>query len=69
VLVVFERAGCLFATWPREGEEHMLIPLDDGSFAVGEEWQPRRLRFEEILDGRASIAWFNGCRWYRAGDG
>ncbi len=67
-LVVFERAGGLFATWPREGEEHPLIPLDDGSFAVGEEWQPRRLRFEEILDGRAAIVWFNGGRWYRAAE-
>lgn len=67
-LVVYARDGRLFAMWPREGEELPLLPLDDGRFAVGEEWQPRRLRFEEIVNGRAAIVWFNGGRWYRAAD-
>ena len=67
-LVVYPRDGRLFATWPREGEELPLIPLEDGGFAMGEEWQPRRLRFEEVVNGRAAIVWFNGGRWYRAAD-
>ena len=28
----------------------MLRPLDDGSFAVGERWVPRRVRFDEVVD-------------------
>jgi CubicO group peptidase (beta-lactamase class C family) len=68
VLTIFERAGRLFAMWPREGEELPLTPLDDGWFAVGEDWQPQRLRFEGFADGRPAIALYNGGRWYRAGD-
>ena len=65
VLVVFERGGGLFAMSPREGEELPLLPLDDGSFVMGEEWQPRRLRFEDVVNGRAVTLWSNGHRWYR----
>jgi D-alanyl-D-alanine carboxypeptidase len=68
VLVVFERDGSLFAMWPREGEELPLVPLDDGRFAMGEEWQPRRLRFEDIVNGRTAAVWYNGGRWYRESD-
>jgi hypothetical protein len=66
--VVYPRDGRLFATWPREGEELPLVPLGNGEFAMGEEWQPRRLRFEEVVNGRAAIVWFNGGRWYHASD-
>ena len=48
-----------------EGGEIELDPLDDGSFAVGERWEPRRIRFERIVDGVATLAVFNGGRWFR----
>ena len=31
-----------------------------------EEWKPQRLRFEGTVDGRATVAEFNGARWYRS---
>jgi D-alanyl-D-alanine carboxypeptidase len=67
-LAVYARDDALFATWPREGEELPLLPLEDGTFAMGEAWQPRRLRFDVVMDGRAAIVWYNGGRWYRAAD-
>jgi D-alanyl-D-alanine carboxypeptidase len=67
-LRVYARDGRLFATWPREGEELPLLPLEDGTFAMGEEWQPRRLRFDVVMNGLAAVVWFNGGRWYRAAD-
>jgi hypothetical protein len=66
VLRVFLRAGRLWLLWPSEGLEEELDPLEDGSFAVGERWTPRRLRFEEVVEGRATIAVYNGGRWYRS---
>ncbi|MGZ4154314.1 MAG: hypothetical protein ACXVQ0_07520, partial [Actinomycetota bacterium] len=48
-----------------EGEVE-LEPLEDGWFAAGEPWQPRRVRFERIVDGKAVIAVFNGGRWFRS---
>lgn len=63
---VFLRAGRLWLLWPSEGIEEPLDPLDDGSFAVGERWVPRRVRFDEIVEGHAAIATFNGGRWYRS---
>jgi len=63
---VFLRAGMLWLQWPVQGPEMPLDPLDDGSFAVGERWAPRRVAFDEVVDGRASIARYNGGRWYRS---
>lgn len=68
VMQVFARAGRLWLLLPSEGVEEPLTPLDDGSFAVGETWTPRRVRFEEILDGRACVAVADGGRWYRASE-
>jgi D-alanyl-D-alanine carboxypeptidase len=48
-----------------EGEDE-LVPLDDGSFAVGETSTPRRIRFDRVIDGLASVATFNGGQWFRS---
>jgi D-alanyl-D-alanine carboxypeptidase len=66
VLRVMLRKGGLVASWPGESTEEPLIPIGDGSFAVGEPWKPQRLRFEGVVDGRATVAEFNGGRWYRS---
>jgi D-alanyl-D-alanine carboxypeptidase len=66
VLRVFLRAGRLWILWPSEGVEEELDPLEDASFAVGERWTPRRVRFDEVVEGRATIAVHNGGRWYRS---
>jgi CubicO group peptidase (beta-lactamase class C family) len=49
-----------------ERGEIELQPMEDGWFAVGEPWQPRRIGFERVVDGRAVIAVFNGGRWFRS---
>jgi len=64
------RKGRLTLSFPveagdEEGEAE-LIPLDDGWFAAGEPRIPRRIRFDGIVDGRATIATFNGGRWFRS---
>ncbi len=66
VLRIMLRKGQLIASWPGESTEEPLIPLLDGWFAVGEEWKPQRLVFEGSIDGRATVAEFNGARWYRS---
>lgn len=69
VLRVRLRKGRLALEWPWEGEvggTDELTPLDDGSFAVGETWTPRRIRFSRVIDGRAAVAEYNGGRWYRS---
>ena len=66
VLRIMLRKDQLVASWPAESTEEPLIPLVDGWFAVGEEWKPQRLRFEGSVDGRATVAEFNGARWYRS---
>ncbi len=68
VLRVFVRGERPWLLWPWEGVEEPLTPLDDGAFAVGDTWTPRRIRFEEILDGRACVAVADGGRWYRASE-
>jgi len=64
------RKGRLALQWPVELSDEEgdieLRPLGDGWFAVNEPWQPRRIRFDRIVDGRAVIAEFNGGRWYRS---
>jgi D-alanyl-D-alanine carboxypeptidase len=70
-LRVIARKGGLVLQWPNElgdgGNDGQAIPLDDGSFAVGSEREPRRLRFEgETSGGRAAVARYNGGRWYRS---
>ena len=64
-LRVVLRKEALALSWPWTSIEEPLLPLEDGSFAVGEEWQPQRVRFDGVVEGRASVAEFNGGRWYR----
>ena len=68
VLRVYARAGRLFLFSPGDWEEWELSPLEDGSFVAGQQWAPRRLRFEGIVDGHAAVAWLNGGRWYRSNE-
>ena len=42
------------------------MPLDDGSFAVGDPALPRRVRFEGDVRGMTAVTVFNGGRWYRS---
>lgn len=49
-----------------EAGEAELRPLDDGWFAAGEPWQPRRIRFDRVVDGKTVVAEFNGGRWFRS---
>jgi hypothetical protein len=42
-----------------------LIPLDDGSFRVGEEWSPDRVRFDMEVEGVAHRAVFDGAPYFR----
>jgi CubicO group peptidase (beta-lactamase class C family) len=66
------RKGALIKTSPNAetGEAELeLVPLEDGSFRVGSEaWRPDRLRFEDIADGRALRAVYEGTSWYRTFD-
>jgi CubicO group peptidase (beta-lactamase class C family) len=68
VLRVFARGGSLHLLWPGEDEEFELTPLEDGSFAAGDPALPRRLRFAGEADGLASVAVYNGGRWYRSNE-
>ena len=73
VLRVLARKGGLVLQWPYEsadqGPEGRLVPLDSGWFAVGEERDPRRMRFEgRTADDKAVVAHFNGGRWYRTSE-
>jgi D-alanyl-D-alanine carboxypeptidase len=46
--------------------ESLLSPLDDGSFRYGEaEYSPDRLRFDCIVEGRATRANLSGAEYYR----
>ncbi len=49
-----------------EAGEAELRPLAGGWFAAGEEWQPRRIRFDRVVEGKTVIAEFNGGRWFRS---
>jgi D-alanyl-D-alanine carboxypeptidase len=49
-----------------EAGEAELQPLDDGWFSAGEPWEPRRIRFDGMVDGKTVVAEFNAGRWYRS---
>jgi D-alanyl-D-alanine carboxypeptidase len=69
VLRVVLRKGRLAIMWPTDaGDEEggELVPLEDDSFAVGDPGLPRRVRFEEDLEGMTAVTIFNGGRWYRS---
>jgi D-alanyl-D-alanine carboxypeptidase len=63
------RKGALVVEWTDDLAEMIeeLVPLDDGWFHVGlEPWKPQWLRFEEVIDGRATRVHLNGGTWYRS---
>jgi CubicO group peptidase (beta-lactamase class C family) len=60
------RKGNLVLIYPW-GVAETLVELGDGGFRVGEdEHSPETLRFEAIVDGRALLAEYSGCPYYRA---
>jgi D-alanyl-D-alanine carboxypeptidase len=67
---VFERRGRLLLSAPwleAPGGEVELVPLDDAVFRVGvEEWRQDRLRFDAVVDGRATRMWYDQAAFYRA---
>ncbi|HEY6568490.1 MAG TPA: serine hydrolase [Actinomycetota bacterium] len=71
-LRIISRKGHLALQWPSdvgdEGGDAPLLPLADGWFAVGEERDPRRIRFLGDVEGAAVVAEFNAGRWYRASE-
>jgi D-alanyl-D-alanine carboxypeptidase len=69
VLRIVLRKGRLAAEWPADTSEESggeLRPLADGSFGVGDPWVPQRVRFERVVEGRATLAVFNEGRWWRS---
>jgi D-alanyl-D-alanine carboxypeptidase len=61
---VIVRKGVLRFVWPW-GDEEPLAPVGDGSFRLGGEHSPERLRFDQVVDGQAWRATLSGCRYYR----
>jgi D-alanyl-D-alanine carboxypeptidase len=61
---VVVRKGELLFVEP-QGDEKPLTPLDDGSFRLGDEHSPERLRFDQVVDGQALRATLSGCHYYR----
>jgi len=63
--VVLRKGGLVcVSAW---GISEALIPLNDGSFRVGsDEKTPETLRFGAVVGGRALLAEYSGCPYYRA---
>ena len=69
VLRVVLRKGRLAILWPTDASDEEggeLIPLDDGSFAVGDPAVPLRVRFEGDVRGMTAVVVCNGGRWFRS---
>ena len=67
--VVAASAGALVLgiDWLNGSERLPLTAIDDGVFRVGDaEWSPERLRFDQLLGGRAQRATLSGTPYYRA---
>jgi D-alanyl-D-alanine carboxypeptidase len=60
------RLAILYPTDTSDEEGGELVPLDDGSFAIGDPALPRRVRFEGDVAGRTATTVVNGGRWYRS---
>lgn len=45
--------------------ERVLTPLPGGTFRVGAEWSPDRVRFDQMVDGKAQRAVFDAAPFYR----
>lgn len=62
---IFQRNGSLYYC-SADSNEEVLIPLQDGSFRIGEEeYIPERLRFDQVVQGKAFRALRSGCPYYR----
>ena len=60
------RKGKLVLTLPSFDWEDLLVPLPDGGFRVGKDKRsPERVRFDNILDGKATRMWYSGEAYYR----
>jgi D-alanyl-D-alanine carboxypeptidase len=70
VVRVLTRKGRLELDWPYDSGDQgggPLLVLDDGSFAVGAERDPVRVRFEgETYGGLTAVVRVNGGRWFRS---
>ena len=54
----------LLPSWNTEDWE--LVPLPGGWFRAGaEEWSPRRIRFDTVIDGKATRAVLDCAPYYR----
>ena len=63
---IVRRKGGLALIFPA-GAAEALVSLDDDSFRVGaDENAPETLRFDAIVEGRALVAEYSGCAYYRA---
>ena len=58
------RKGVLTVVFPW-GAAWPLLPQDDGSFRVADDWSPERLRFDAVVDGAALRADYAGESYYR----
>jgi hypothetical protein len=66
-LRIYARGGRLWMQVPGYGEESPLLDAADGWFeSEDEDWVPARLRFQDVMDGRAMSVWFDGGRLYRS---
>ena len=61
---VLLRKGGLWLVWPA-GSEESLTPVGERVFRVGDEASPERLRFGQMVDGRALCANLSGSDYYR----
>ena len=61
---VILRKGTLWLVWP-DGDEEALTALEDGTFRIGDDISPERLRFKQIINGKALRANLSVCDYYR----
>jgi CubicO group peptidase (beta-lactamase class C family) len=62
-VVLRKGALALITAW---GDTWPLIPLGEDSFRIGEDSRyPEILRFDAVVDGRALLADYSGCPYYR----
>jgi CubicO group peptidase (beta-lactamase class C family) len=70
VFRILAQKGRLVMQWPYDAGDLSgdapLTPLEGGWFAVGEERDPRRVRFLGDAGGMAMVAELNAGRWYRS---
>lgn len=63
---ILPRRGSLRFLWGWGEEDWELVPLPDGRFRVGaEEWSPRRIRFDTVIEDMATRAVLDGAPYYR----